>query len=390
MALRCVEEINEVWIDESVDTHDHLRDLAAHGDGRMEMSVGHALGEHGVIMSIGNNPRAVLDQATADAHIRDAYGCIPPGSDLTILAAPLMTDATTPEMVLEARLTTPRTVPFWKVFLFGVSNDAGKSVRDLRNIDAAVTASCDVRVPAPKVPIHYHVEEKYDAQGNRIEMRHREYYAMRFVIAPFIERHPGAVHVVKHVSDLRTLGLVKALRSRGYEVYAEVSAHYLCKCHEDLYEGPGGGTAFNANDLCWPIYKSAASMHALNKQVVNCGDEVFFGSDRALHLHDPTKPERVKITDEGIVCGGVAILPAVSKSIVIDRFVDAGKTENLDAYFSGNARRVHHLPPARKKVRYVREPWTVPYRLDGTGPTGEPIEALLFMRGQTMNWRRAA
>lgn len=390
MPLKCEEVVNEVWIDESVDPHDHLRDLAIHGDGRMEMSVPLALGEHQTIISIGNNTRTVIDQATADEHIANAYSCIPGREhEIVILAAALVTDLTSPQMVVEMRTHVPRTVAFLKVFLFGASNDAGKSVKDLHSIDDAIRMTYAPEIDAPKIPVHYHAEEKWADDGSKVPVRDREYYAMIHRIAPLIRRHPEGVFYIKHVSDKRTFDVIRRLRAEGFEVYAEICFHYMYCCFNDLFEGPNGSTMLNGYLFCLPPYKDEDSMAAINKEACDPEDWKVGASDRAMHLHDPTKSGGVKVTDLGIVCGGLFVLPAVQKSLIIDRFIEAGKLENLDAFLSTNARRIHHLPPSTRKVRYVREPWTVPMEVTGIGKDGEAIKALPFMRGQTMNWRRA-
>lgn len=390
MAFRATEVLNEVEIDESVDTHDHLRDTAENGDGRMEMSTPLAVGQHESIFSIGNNAQAVLDQQGVDAHIAKAYGCIR-GDErrIRIYGIPLMTDLTTPQMVVEGRTWADRTLIAWKIFMFGASNDAGKSVTDFAKIDEAVSMTYSPTINAANVPIHIHTEEKFDADGNRIPILEREHYAMVHKVTPFIRRHRRGVFVIKHVSDLRTLALIRQLRDEGFEVYAEVAAHYLCRCNDDLFEDGKGGTAFQANDLCWPIYKGYDSQMALREAILDPEDWIMFGSDRAMHIDNPTKDKGVKITDQGVVCGGTTIFPSVSKSIVIDCFEGVGRMEHLDAYLSTNARRVHGLPPAAKKVRYVRDPWEVPMTIEGRDKDGNTIRALPFMRGQKVNWKLA-
>jgi dihydroorotase len=196
--------------------------------------------------------------------------------------------------------------------------------------------------------------------------------------------------VIKHVTDWRTIRFIREYWAKGYQVYGEICGHYMYKCHEDLYEGPGGtGTAFNANDLCWPIYKSLKCMLALREAALSGEPCFFYGSDWACHIDDPTKEAGVKITNDGIVCGGVTIIPAVGLSLVIDLFVNEGRLEHLDAFLSGNARKAHGWPPATRKVRFIRKDWTVPKELPVLGPDGK-TKVLPFMRGQTCHWELAA
>jgi hypothetical protein len=95
----------------------------------------------------------------------------------------------------------------------------------------------------------------------------------------------------------------------------------------------------------------------------------------------------VKITAEGVVCGGVAILPALSKSIVIDLLVKNGRKHLLNGFLSGNARAALGLGEARTKVRYRRDPWPIPKLFEGDG-AGGPLQIRAFMGEQTCIWKR--
>jgi dihydroorotase len=209
-------------------------------------------------------------------------------------------------------------------------------------------------------------------------------------VRELLETHPEMILVIKHVSDWRTVRFIRQMRDKGFHVYGEICAHYLFLCHEDLYEGANNvGTAFNANCLCWPIYKDEKSMMALREAAASGEDGFFYGSDWAAHTDDPTKDKNVKITEDGVVCGGVAIIPAVGLSRLIDLFIEMGKLENLSIFLSRNARKVHGWLPANKTVKFVREDWTVPALLVGDGPDG-PIKVKPFMRGETCHWKLAA
>lgn len=394
MVFKCQEIISEAEHEESVDTHGHFRNSVEDGDGRMEMNVREARGHHGIVFHIGNGKPAILDQASADRELDKIAGCPDYDGTTTFYATPLLTDRTTREMVLESRLKHPRTVVNWKAFLSGVSNDGGNSVTDFAALDDVILGLYDPAIPAPPQVLDIHAERKRTKRGRRIPMRDREIYAMRHDVVPLLSRHPGLEVVIKHASDKRTLMLIKKLRALGYKIFAEICPHYLIRCHEDLYEGPGegpnNGTAFNLHDLCWPLYKDEASMLALREAVLSGFDWVVYGSDWACHADDPSKDKAVKVNADGYVVGGVVITPAIAKSIVIDLFAGAGKLEHLDAYLSRNARRIYRLPPSRRRIRYVRKRWQVPDRIEGMGPDDTPFHVRPFQRGHYCNWKLAA
>jgi len=372
-----------IWLDGSVDPHFHGRNSIAEGDGRLEIILPLAAVEHESIVLIGNTNPPLLTATEASQYISEAYRHLPGGVFPRLYAAPLLTDRTTPTMIYEMRQC--RRVAFIKGFLSGVSNDGGHNVSNVRALQATLIACHDNAIDAPPLPVHWHMERKFDAHGSVIEMREREWYAIENDLALVLEIDPEGSHTVKHVSDARTIDRLRCYREKGFTVYAEIASHYLVRCHEDLYEGQGGGTAFNAHDLCWPIYKSRASQLALTRAALTGAAEgwAFFGSDCACHKNDPTRESDSKITQRGVVCGGTAILPAVSKSIVIDLFVRNGEALSLDAFLSGNARRAMGLPPADTNALYVREERTIPESLNRKGVHIRP-----FMAGETYHWVR--
>jgi dihydroorotase len=387
MALSCIEIPDHVLTEPSVDAHAHLRNSLADGDGRMEMNVPQAVDHHDTIFHIGNGSPAILDQSSADRELAKARACIGPGKRLSIYAVPLLRDDTAPQAIIETRLMQPRSVRNWKAFLSGVSNDGGNSVSDFAKLDRTLRAFYEPVADSDEAVLDIHAERKFDRNGQRIPMNEREWYAITTDVEDLLQRHPRISVVIKHVSDHRTLEQIARWRDQGYRVYAEICPHYLYRCHEDLYEGPGGGTAFNLHDLCWPLYKSEESQRALREAVLSGADWIVMGLDWACHNDDPTQSTRVKANNDGIVVGGVAILPAVAKCLVIDLFTEAGCLDRINGYISSNARRIYGLPLAKGLDRYDRMPWVVPEEITGTGPKGSTIRIKPFMRGQTMNWK---
>lgn len=381
--------IEELVLDGSVDPHLHGRNSRTDNDGKMEMIMKYAADEHEVLVLIGNTaPHTILTQADVDEYLVDARTCIPAGKEIDLYVAPLLTDHTTPEMVYEMRRKEPRTAVFLKGFLSGVSNDYGHSVTDIAKLEKVLHACHDRRIKGPPLPVHWHMERKFDRFGNVLEMRDREWYAIKHDFDLLLKVDPKGSHTVKHVSDGRSIQRIDYLRSSGYNVFAEFASQYFKRTHEDLYEGPGGkGTQFNSHDLAWPLYKSRKSQCRLIQAALSGKEHHFFGSDCAWHVDDPTQKTGVKVTCEGVVCGGTAISPALSKSIVIELFVNAGKAHLLNAFLSRNARRALGLPAARTKVTYRRQPTRVPEVFVGEGPNGKFV-VHPFMKGETYEWAR--
>lgn len=386
MALTCTEIPDVVETDEWVELHGHARNNRKDGDGRMEMNAPYLAGQYGVFVHIGNGKPAILDQASANRELKKLKASLPANDDTLLYAAPLLTDRTTPEMLLETRRRLPRNIPFWKAFLSGVSNDGGNSVTSFRTLSETIRAFYIPLGGIRPMIMHIHAERARKRNGRRLQMRDREWYAVRTDVNELLADHPDLEILLKHVSDKRTLKQVRKWRAEGRKVYVEICPHYLYRCHEDLYLGPDGGTAFNLHELCWPLYKDEESMHALREAVLSGEDWIVYGTDWACHVDDPTRSSGVKVNSEGIVVGGTVLLPALAKSLIIDLFVEAGKLEYLNRYVSGNARKIHNLPPSRRRVRHERRPERVPMHIEGRGPRGRKLLAKPFMRGQECNW----
>jgi len=383
-----VNQIDSIDLDGSVDPHVHGRDDLSNQDGRMELVVPLAEAEHEDVVLILNTP-AIVTSEGATEYLRRARRHQRPGSPTRLHAAPLLTDQTTPEMIHAMRRNDD--VAFIKGFLKGVSNDGSKSVSNVRALRETLYACHDPSIDAPAKPVDWHMERKFDRKGGVIAVRNREWYAIRNDFAHVLEVDPEGNHAVKHVSDARTAARIQKLRREGYNVYAEFAPHYFIRCFEDLFEGAGGGTAFRANEFCVPVYKSRDSQLKLIKAAFVGAEEgwAFIGSDCACHADDPKRESGVKISSDGLVCPGAAIVPAHSKAIVIDLFVKRGKPDLLNNILSRNARARLGFPAARTVARYVREERQIPDTLPEDKPF-YPIHVQPFMKGQHYDWVRKA
>jgi len=387
--------IRRIHLEGVVDLHFHFRNPAEAGDGRTEMLMEAVAHEHEAVVAIGNSAPPVTNQEEADAYHGMLCRHRPAESDLIILVAPLMTDRTTAEMVRKTRTSRPRTVGFWKAFFEGVSNDGGMSISDPALVHDAIRASYDDSADAEPVSVHFHAERKYvrghtGETEHRIPMLEREWYCVDLDVREILEQHPDGIFVLKHITDWRTVEFVREYHRKGYRIYGEIAAQYLAQCFDDLWEGPGNkGTAFRANDVRWPLPKDRKSQLAIIDAALS-GEECFlFGSDCAWHLDDPTKESGVKVTCDYVVCGGLAILPAVSLSIIIDCFVRAEKTEeDLNEFLSRRARRLLNLPPSQRRTRYERKNWEIPSLKEGVRGS-KKIRVRLFMGGEKCAWRRS-
>jgi dihydroorotase len=382
--------INEIELEGSVDPHFHFREDADAKDGRLEMLLEEIVDEHEIAVGIGNTSKPIKTLADARVCQSRIRSHLRSGSSLDVRIAPLITDNTTPEMIREMRADPDRTVAFAKVFFAGVSNDGGASVSHIDNIDAVMRATYDESVDAPPLPVDFHAERKFGEDGLRLPMSEREWYCVNTDLRTLFYRHQNGNFAIKHVSDLRTLDFIHEQRTLGRNIWGEICPTYLLDALEDLFEGlDNKGTVFRASKVRWPFPKSDPSKYALGQALLSGAPYFFYGSDCACHIEDPTQESGVKITCDGFVCGGVTILPAVDKSIVIDFFVENGKPELINEYMSRRARARLRLPASTRTNRYVRNDWVVPTFLEGVRGD-KAIRARRYMYGETCHWIRAS
>jgi dihydroorotase len=162
-----------------------------------------------------------------------------------------------------------------------------------------------------------------------------------------------------------------ALLDRHDNLHATVTGHHLVITLDDV-----AGGLLQPHLFCKPIAKRPEDRAALLAAALAAHPKLMLGSDSAPH------PQHAK---ECCGCAaGVYTAPLLLPRMA-QLFAEHGALDNLQAFVSDNAIRIHGLTPPDKAITLVRQPWTVPavYQ-DHTGLNVIPWEA-----GQELAWRIA-
>ncbi len=180
-------------------------------------------------------------------------------------------------------------------------------------------------------------------------------------------RFPRLRIVMEHI----TTAAAVALLDRHENLHATVTGHHLVITLDDV-----AGGLLQPHLFCKPIAKRPEDRAALLAAALAAHPKLMLGSDSAPH------PQHAK---ECCGCAaGVYTAPLLLPRMA-QLFAEHGALDNLQAFVSDNAIRIHGLTPPDKAITLVRQPWTVPavYQ-DSTGLKVIPWEA-----GHELAWRIA-
>lgn len=364
----------------TVDPHVHLRLPDEDGDGRMELAVAHCATIHDIVYGIANI-KGLTTTPALRRYKKKARAAIPTGSYLAIHIARLLTDQSDlgdfgAGWVFE---DGERAADALKIFLPGVSNDEGMSLRDWRNVRPILAWASD-----NQVPVFIHLELGKDRRGRDIRILDREYRGLIGFLKPLRREYPDLIVHVLHVADVRLIDYIADEWQRGRRIYGGLCPQYWLRTFTDLFRN----ACMHAHELCWPIYGEEEDANAVGAAMLSGLPCFRYETDFAMHRDDHSQPSGVKITRDGEICGGLGILPEVAMSLTINRFVEAGKPELIAPFTSGFARAQLGLPPANTQVTYQWEKWTVPREICRTRADGTTVRVVPFLAGETMHWKR--
>ncbi len=271
-----------------------------------------------------------------------------------------------------------------KMFMRSVSNAHGADVDNLGQVLPVIKEMSHSKFQFKEgpMPLSVHAERKYFTDGKRIHFLDRDKESMDRDIMAIFNAAPKARVIICHVKSKYTVDLIRHLRYLGFDIWGEISPHYTMFTCDDLFEGPGGSTMFNAHLFCLPIFGTEADRDAVTEAMLSGEPFWFFGDDEACHWDDPTLQSGVKINSDGFVVGGQTQIPKAVVSYVIEKFAAAGKTHLLQAFLADNGRRAFHIPKRPLVTRFKRYDWSVETHVYHTGSSGKQRVAKVAMGGK--------
>ncbi|MFO7167983.1 MAG: dihydroorotase [Chloroflexota bacterium] len=236
-----------------------------------------------------------------------------------------------------------------KLYPAGVTTNSAAGVADL---DAALpTLAAMERLG---IPLLVHGE----THGFVLE-REAEFLAVYDRLA---RAFPRLTIVMEHITTRQAVELL----DRHPNLYATVTLHHLLITLDDV-----AGGLLRPHLFCKPIPKRPEDRDALLAAALRPHPKVMFGSDSAPH------PRRAK---EAAGCAAGVFTAPVALPLLAELFERHAALDRLQAFVSGNARRIYGVTPPAKTVVLERRPWVVPERYGDVVP---------FRAGEEIAWRVA-
>ena len=234
-----------------------------------------------------------------------------------------------------------------KLYPAGVTTHSEAGVRELRDAEPTLEVMQELGIP-----LLVHGET-----AGFVMDREAEFIGMYDHLA---RRFPRLRVVMEHITTRQAV----AFLDRYANVFATVTLHHLVLTLDDV-----AGGLLSPHLFCKPIPKRAEDRDALLAAALSAHPKLMFGSDSAPHPQDDK---------ECAGCAAGVFTAPMALAMLVELFEEHDALDNLQAFVSGNARRVYGLEPPRKRVSFVKEPTVAPRQYGPVVPFGA---------GRTMAWR---
>jgi dihydroorotase len=246
-----------------------------------------------------------------------------------------------------------------KLYPAHATTNSAHGVTDIAKIRPALDTMAKLGMP---LLVHGEVTDP------AVDIFDREAVFIDRVLVPLLRDAPGLKVVFEHLTTREAADFVRATPEN---LGATITAHHLVINRNALFQG-----GLRPHAYCLPVAKR--EHHRLALRAAACsGDRRFFlGTDSAPHL----------ARDKELACGcaGVFSAPAALE-VYAQVFDEAGALDRLEAFASLNGPAFYGLPPNPDSVTLVRDPWTVPERIETPGGHLVP-----FLAGTPVAWRLEA
>ncbi len=165
--------------------------------------------------------------------------------------------------------------------------------------------------------------------------------------------------IMEHITTKESV----AALDRFKNLYATITVHHLFITLDDV-----AGGMLQPHLFCKPIAKRPEDREALLKVALDAHPKVMFGSDSAPH------PREAK---ESCGCAAGVFTAPIALQLLTQLFeAHDAPIEKLQAFISGNARRIYDITPSAKEVVLEKRPFVVPADYNGVVPmyAGETID----------------
>ncbi len=169
---------------------------------------------------------------------------------------------------------------------------------------------------------------------------------------------------MEHITTAAALDLLGEFEN----VFATVTLQHLLITLDDV-----AGGMLRPHLFCKPIAKRPRDRDALAEAALSGNEKLMFGSDSAPH------PKHKK---ECCGCAAGVFTAPIALPKLAEFFAKNNALENLEKFVGGNARKIHKIVPAKKKIILENSPIRVPEAYENFGEKVVPMFA-----GEEISWR---
>ncbi|OBS10368.1 dihydroorotase [Acidihalobacter prosperus] len=190
----------------------------------------------------------------------------------------------------------------------------------------------------------------------------------------FIDRHLRAIAerfaelkiVLEHIS---TKDAAEFVAGAGANVAATITPQHLLLNRNDLLAG-----GIRPHNYCLPVLKRRSHQEALRAAAVSGSSKFFLGTDSA--------PHELSTKESACGCAGCYSAPTALE-LYAQVFDELGALDRLEAFASHYGADFYGLPRNAGTVTLVKEPWTIPERVEIPG-VGSIVP---LMAGTRLDWK---
>jgi len=352
-----------IGVESIANPHCHLREDGAIVASLVEKAI------EGGVDALGPMPNTSAGLLTADqvsVYISRAGESIVPGEDrMSFIPICMITEGTTVKNILDCMAIG---IDDFKIYPRFRTTKSENGVMHYAPVISVVREASKIAMERFGRPmkIHLHPEHPCETYGNR-----EAELVFTVILRMFLEEteKSGALIISEHGTDAECIPHWRDMAVSG-RFSITLTAHHLA-ANEDKTLG-------DVRSVCKPPIKREVDRQALVKLVGEDLGWVVAGADDA--PHDKGK----KHVHEGTcACGAYTspfLLPLYAHAL--DNLLATPKgVETFVNFTSRNARKLHGLQPASRKIELIREPFKIPYSYNIGSWVVEP-----FWAGQEIKW----
>lgn len=198
-----------------------------------------------------------------------------------------------------------------------------------------------------------------------VDIFDREREFINRVLKPLLIAHPKLRVVMEHIT---TSEAVEFVRQAPTNVAATITAHHLLYNRSDLFKG-----GICPHMYCLPILKREAHRVALLEAATSGTPKFFIGTDSA--------PHAVERKESACGCAGIYTAHAAIE-LYAEAFDSIGALDKLEGFTSIFGQQFYGIGLNTRKIRLIKESWTVPETYAFGKSTVRPLRA-----GEEIKWK---